>query len=301
MWRARGLRVGAGARLATRFQDQFWAFLSSKGRGDNEQFERHGRRSRRPAAQAVPHVVVPENTSRRTENITQSRHTHAPVSTQCALGAAQFCCGLYLGVLVVHVLTPSQNVNHCTFDECWSTSKCGFCTVARAECGTETHRLLSHAAKVSRAPWLTSSSACGCNSCLAVVPKVSQLFRVPQQANHGTPLVTLAAEAGTSEAEFLVAGVPPRPAGAALVDDWDCLRVGRRICQRLSPMCIGKSIAAWAQTGCPLTEWHPPVISSRLCAHLKAMILIELCHSQTSLCTVECRIAALMPRDEPAI
>jgi len=78
------------------------------------------------------------------------------------------------------------------------------------------------------------------------VPKVSQLFGVPQQANHGTPLVTLAAEAGTSEAEFLVAGVPPRPAGAALVDDWDCLRVGRRICQRLLPMCIGKSIAARA-------------------------------------------------------
>lgn len=61
--------------------------------------------------------------------------------------------------------------------------------------------------------------------CLALMQLQTVRNISPLQANHGTPLMTLAAAAGTSAVEFLVVGVPPRPAGAALVDDWDCLRV----------------------------------------------------------------------------
>lgn len=43
------------------------------------------------------------------------------------------------------------------------------------------------------------------------------------QAQYGGALA--AATAGKSEVEYVVTGVLPRPAGAALVDDWDCLRV----------------------------------------------------------------------------
>jgi hypothetical protein len=45
------------------------------------------------------------------------------------------------------------------------------------------------------------------------------------QAQSGGALAAGAASAGKSEVEYVVSGVLPRPAGAALVDDWDCLRV----------------------------------------------------------------------------
>jgi hypothetical protein len=45
------------------------------------------------------------------------------------------------------------------------------------------------------------------------------------QAQYGAALAADAAAVGKSEVEFLVTGVAPRPAGAALVDDWNCLRV----------------------------------------------------------------------------
>ena len=71
------------------------------------------------------------------------------------------------------------------------------------------------------------------------------------QAQYSGALAAGAATVGKSEVEYVVTGVLPRPAGGALVDDWDCLRVGIPICMSLghsTPAGIAASRSATSES-----------------------------------------------------
>ena len=89
------------------------------------------------------------------------------------------------------------------------------------------HRQLDHKAAVSNVqqycPHTSRQHAAEWRTLVHM--RVATALCNAQQAQHGKGLVADAAAASKSQAEFLVTGVLPRPAGAALVDDWDCLRV----------------------------------------------------------------------------